>query len=140
MWKIDLTIECELEFTYFIEAYSELSQTSKLEFFAKMVNSFQQLTIFAKTLHLSCLFGLWMDFECTFTSNTLTFFKRKLNIQNNLNSLSANPQKWPNTLKPIDYLSVFDHFVGLAFKGLNSHQTNFKSSIPLFLKREFRQD
>ena len=38
--------------------------------------------------------------------------------------LSFNPTKWPNTLKqfvgklPTNYLSVFDHFVKLALKGL----------------------
>ena len=42
-----------------------------------------------------------------------------------INSLSANPAKWPNTLKqfvgelPTNCLSVPDHFVKLAFKGLN---------------------
>ena len=38
--------------------------------------------------------------------------------------LNANITKWSNTLKqfvgksPTNYLSVFDHFVGLALKGL----------------------
>ena len=38
-----------------------------------------------------------------------------------LNPLSTNPTKWSNTLKqfPTNYLSVFDHFVGLALKGLS---------------------
>ena len=41
------------------------------------------------------------------------------------NPLSANPTKWPNTLKqfvgklPTNCLSVFGHFVNLALKGLN---------------------
>ena len=41
-----------------------------------------------------------------------------------VNPLSANPTKWSNTLKqfvgnlPMNYLSVFDHFVGLALKVL----------------------
>ena len=41
-----------------------------------------------------------------------------------LNSLSANSTKWPNTLKqfvsqlPTNCLRLFDHFVGLALKGL----------------------
>ena len=41
-----------------------------------------------------------------------------------LNSLCANPTKWPNTLNkfvgklPTNCLSVFDHFVKLALKGL----------------------
>ena len=40
------------------------------------------------------------------------------------NSLSANPEKWLNTLKqivpnlPTICLSVFDHFMNLALKGL----------------------
>ena len=43
-----------------------------------------------------------------------------------LNPLSANPTKWSNTLKqfvgklPTNCLSVFDHFVKLALKGLNT--------------------
>ena len=42
-----------------------------------------------------------------------------------LNPLSANFTKWSNTLKqfdgklPTNCLSLFDHFVGLALKGLN---------------------
>ena len=42
-----------------------------------------------------------------------------------LNSLIANFTKWSSTLNefvgklPTNCLSVFDHFVGLAFKGLN---------------------
>ena len=42
-----------------------------------------------------------------------------------LNLLSANPTKWSKTLKqfvgnlPINCLSVFDYFVGLALTGLN---------------------
>ena len=42
----------------------------------------------------------------------------------NINPLSVNPTKWSNTLKqivgklPRNCLSVFDHFVGLALKGL----------------------
>ena len=35
-----------------------------------------------------------------------------------INSLSAKPSKWPNTLN--NCLSVFDHFVKLAVKGLKS--------------------
>ena len=41
-----------------------------------------------------------------------------------VNPLSANPTKWSNTLKqfvgklPTNCLSVFDHFVELALKGL----------------------
>ena len=43
-----------------------------------------------------------------------------------VNPLSANPTKWSNTLNkqfvgnlPTNFLSVFDHFVGLALKIVN---------------------
>ena len=48
----------------------------------------------------------------------------------NLNRLSANFTKWSNTLKhfvgklPTNCLSVFDHFVNLALKGLNFKRRN----------------
>ena len=35
-----------------------------------------------------------------------------------INPLSATPTKWSNALLPTNCLSVFDHFVGLALKGL----------------------
>ena len=44
-----------------------------------------------------------------------------------LKSLSVNPRKWSNTLKQFavflatNCLSVFDHFAGLAIKGLKDH-------------------
>ena len=50
------------------------------------------------------------------------------------NPLSANPTKWSNTLKqfvaklPTNCLSVFDHFVGLALKGLKSSRTQRTTS------------
>ena len=46
------------------------------------------------------------------------------NVLPPFNPLSANPTKWSNTLKQFvgnlstNYLSVFDHFVKLALKGL----------------------
>ena len=43
------------------EAYSELSQTSKVEFFAKVVNSFKMITIFKKNFILD-IFD-WQDSE-----------------------------------------------------------------------------
>ena len=49
---------------------------------------------------------------------------RIIKLLEELNPLSANPTKRSNTLKqfvgklPANYLSVFDHFVILAFKGL----------------------
>ena len=51
---------------------------------------------------------------------------------NNINPLSANIKKWSNTIKqfvdkfPTNCLSVFDHFVGLALKGL----TRAKQLLP----------
>ena len=45
-----------------------------------------------------------------------------------LNPLSVKPTKWSNTLKQflgdsrrVNHLNVFDHFVGLAVKGLILH-------------------
>ena len=44
-----------------------------------------------------------------------------------MNPLNANPEKWSNTLKqivgnlPTICLSVFDHFMNLALKGLKPH-------------------
>ena len=54
-------------------------------------------------------------------------FKGLLLWAPHINPLSANPTKWSNTLEefvgnlPTNCLSVFDHFMGLALKGL-SHQ------------------
>ena len=47
--------------------------------------------------------------------------------------LSTNPTKWLNTrkqfvgIKLTNYLSVFNHFVGLALKGLT---TNYLKGVP----------
>ena len=55
--------------------------------------------------------------EQSFTFNYVSY-------EDVLNALSANFTKWSNTLKqffgklPTNCLSVFDHFVGLALKGL----------------------
>ena len=56
-----------------------------------------------------------------------------------INPLSANPTKRSNTLEefvgnlPASCLSVFNHFVGLALKGL--HRLNTRSSL-FFVKFE----
>ena len=42
-----------------------------------------------------------------------------MGIIENLNPIIANPQKWQ---QPTNCLSVFDHFVGLALKGLKKSQ------------------
>ena len=51
------------------------------------------------------------------------------------NSLSTNPTKWSNSLKRFtdECLSVFDHFVGMALKGLNGPSSNhFKTQTRCF--------
>ena len=72
--------------------------------------------------------------EATLIENSVNIQGEKLSIYVHLatdtshfskNISSANPTKWSNTLKqfvgnlPTTCLSVFDHFVGLALKGLN---------------------
>ena len=59
-------------------------------------------------------------------SMTTLFYKER-----DFNPLIADFAKWPNTLKqfvgklPMNCLSMFDHFVGFAFKGLKKmHDTN----------------
>ena len=42
----------------------------------------------------------------------------------NFNLLSANPTKWPNTIK-----QLLDHFVGLALKGLMCHWINNRNGL-----------
>ena len=55
---------------------------------------------------------------------TFDRFVAQLTCNNSINPLNAKITKWSNTLKqftsklPTNFLSVFDHFVGLAFKGL----------------------
>ena len=52
-----------------------------------------------------------------------------------LNTSGANPTKWPNTLKqfvgklPSNCLSVFDHFVKLALKGLILSDNSLQSKL-----------
>ena len=64
---------------------------------------------------------MWQWLEILNLFNILT-----LNILT-FNPFSANFTKWLNTLKqfvgnlPTNFLSVFDHFVGLVFKGLITH-------------------
>ena len=46
------------------------------------------------------------------------------------NSFSANLTKWSNTLKQfVGCLSVFDHFMGLALKGLRDSRPDFLVKI-----------
>ena len=60
------------------------------------------------------------------TLNTLSQLRTCIFRILNTDPLSAKPTKWSDTLKqfvgslPTNCLSVFDHFVGLALKGLYS--------------------
>ena len=62
-----------------------------------------------------------------------------------INPLSANPTKWSNTLKqfvgilPTNCLSVFDHFVGLALKGLTVGSVRQRVYLHSFMVDEFRE-
>ena len=64
-----------------------------------------------------------VTFLAIILSNTLFFCK----------PLSANPKKWSNTLKqfvgklPTNCLSVFEHFAGLALKGLTNYNQTCKA-------------
>ena len=62
-----------------------------------------------------------------------------------INPLSANPTKWSNTLQkfvgnlPTNCLSVFNHFVGLALKGLTSYFRKMAISVRYTtVKKEFK--
>ena len=69
-------------------------------------------------------------YQFSVSCNGEKFEKHRLYI---LNLLSANFTKWSNTFKqfvgklPTNCLSVFDHFVGLALKGLINDFAVFKN-------------
>ena len=70
--------------------------------------------------------------------DTLYTKQNHIKVLTKLNTLSVNPTKWSNTLKqirrllPTNCLSMFDHFVGLALKGL----TNLRRIFPSYKKIE----
>ena len=70
--------------------------------------------------------------------NNITTFKMKWR---KLTPLSSNFTKWSNTLKqfvgnlPTIFLSVFDHFVGLALKGYLLHMFDFLKFYFCYLMR-----
>ena len=55
-----------------------------------------------------------------------TLCEVEIKIMLKFNPISANPTKWSNTPKqfvgnlPANYLNLFDHFMGLGFKGLKN--------------------
>ena len=61
---------------------------------------------------------------CSFVKHIANNYLLMLPYHCLINPLSANPEKWSNTLKqivgnlPTICLSVFDHFINLALKGL----------------------
>ena len=112
-----------------------------MELPAKIVDYFQLLNIFAKC------FPLMLDWTIMSSRKTPPYRSIVLSISSTmyiiapqLNHLSTNPKKWSNTLKqfvdnlPTNCLSVFDHFVKLAFKGLNKFENLLHSflGIPHF--------
>ena len=57
---------------------------------------------------------------------TMFYMIIKVNVLINLNPLTANPAKWPNTLKHF-VGKLFGHFAGLAVKGLTPK--NFSQDV-----------
>ena len=70
-------------------------------------------------------FACWKDILLmgSFSSKSFAYVLMNEWLSAKFNSLSANPTKWPNTLKqfvgklPANCLSVFGHFVKLALEG-----------------------
>ena len=62
---------------------------------------------------------------------TMFYMIIKVNVLINLNPLTANPAKWPNTQfvgkLPANCLILFGHFAGLAVKGLTPK--NFSQDV-----------
>ena len=83
-----------------------------------------QYIIFKKKKKDVKLKKIKMKFFNFLSIRSTVFIFGKLMLPFYLVSLCANFTKWPNTLKqfvgklPANCLSVFDHFVGLALKGL----------------------
>ena len=103
-----------------ITGSSNLPYSKKLNPQVPVWLSFQDLTLFLGKMHLLC-----KKTRC-FIHYPLFFATLSLIISlQHIKPLSANPTKWSNTLKqfscnlPTNCLSVFDHFVGLTFKGLS---------------------
>ena len=78
---------------------------------------YQQLDLMMKSTYPSYYYSAGL---VTYSSGTLIREGQLMKLK----PLSAKLKKWPNTLKqfvgnfPTICLSVFGHFVGLAFKGL----------------------
>ena len=59
---------------------------------------------------------------------------RPSRVFNGINPLSANPTKWSDTLGQYtrNFLNVFDHFAGLALKGLKVASQNTSNCSDCF--------
>ena len=91
--------------------------------FSSKVTSLQ-LAIFPKIQHITNFPQKFVEISSNFCNSS---FQTQRVISSYLIPLSANPTKWSNTLKqlPTKCLSVFDHFVKLALKGLKYILKNF---------------
>ena len=86
---------------------------------------------------------LYLTEELQTSFNTLQFFELHIgeHFSRLINPLNANPEKRSNTLKqivgnlPTICLSVFDHFMNLALKGLKIGNTDF-TLVLIFLKND----
>ena len=73
---------------------------------------------------MNCATRRLIDSQRIYQNRNLSLLKKDRLILQYSYPLSANPTKWSNTLKqlvgnlPTNCLSVFDHFVKLALKGL----------------------
>ena len=92
-----------------------LKEDWTLDCVSPQIADFSNISKFHKILSLKLFSNLWGNYY------TKIFI---LDFMFRFNPLNANPTKWSNTLKqfvcklPTDCLSVFDHFVKLALKGL----------------------
>ena len=115
-WALHMVVDITL-FVFFDSRFQIYKETIFLFIFAIFY-------IFSLTQRCK---NFWLYFNNFEKSNSCAkfFFCRSHWNELCVNSLSANPTKWSNTLKqflgklPTNCLSVFDHFVKLALKGLN---------------------
>ena len=92
----------------------------------------------SRYLENETLFFLQIKKFINYTSRA-TLLQKSFVAKVTFNPLSAKFIKWSNTLKqfvgklPTNCLSVFDHFVGLALKGLKNCGTNFAKEAFLYI-------
>ena len=122
-WLLSKKIKLKLKLRslYCLRLLKANSIFSTNEIFA--ANLLLNLGISISNLAVKCII---ISFDCYWTpieQKKMFFF-----VPLSLNPLSANPTKWPNTLKQFvsklqtNCLSLFDDFVRLALKGLKCSQ------------------